>query len=79
MIDGRERAVRVADGPAVEAQHVEGLRGGHFVDEVQADEELRLTRWQDAHGMRVPDFLQECLAHALLLTFSVVRPPGRGG
>ncbi len=70
VIDGREGAVRVADGPAVEAELVEGLGGGHFVNEVQPDEELGLPRWQDAHGVRVPDFLQECLAHVCCLPTS---------
>jgi hypothetical protein len=63
VIDGREGTLRESDGPAAKAKLVEGLRGRHFVDEMQPDEELGLTRWEDAHGMRVPDFLEECLAH----------------
>ena len=62
VIDGRERALGKRDAPAVLAQHVERLRARDFVDEVQADEQLRLSARQRADGVRVPDFLKECSA-----------------
>ena len=58
---------KVRDGephlPAARAQHVERLRAGHLVDEVQPDEQLRLPGRQAAHGVRVPDFFQKGLCH----------------
>ncbi len=41
------------------SQHVERLRRRHFVNEMQADEQLRLAARQRAHGVRVPDLLKE--------------------
>ena len=57
VIDGRERALRRAHAPAARAQLVERLRARDFVDEMQADVELRLTVRQPADGVAVPDFL----------------------
>ena len=51
------------DAPAVLAQHVERLRARHFVNEMQADEQLRLAARQRAHGVRVPDFVKKCVSH----------------
>ena len=45
------------------AQHVERLRRGDLVDQVQADEQLRLAARQRAHRMRVPDLLEERGGH----------------
>ena len=57
MIDRREGALRerAPSSPRC-AQHVERLRGRHLVDQVQADEELRLPARQRADRVRVPDF-----------------------
>jgi hypothetical protein len=60
VIDRRERAVRKGDALAAEPKHVERLRARHFVHEVQADEELRLSRWQTSDGMKVPDLSEQC-------------------
>ena len=46
VIDGRERAIGARHLPAALPQRVERLRRRHFVNEVQADEELRLPRRQ---------------------------------
>ncbi len=51
----------IRDTPPVLAQHVERLRARHLVNEVQADEQLRLTAWQRADGVRVPDFVEKCV------------------
>ena len=67
VIDGRERAVRKRHLAAAHPQHVERLRARHFVDEVQADEQLRLPGRQRAHGVLVPDFLKKCLSHEIMV------------
>jgi hypothetical protein len=41
------------------AQHAEGLRARHLVDEVRADQQLRLAVGQLADGVGVPDFFEE--------------------
>ena len=53
------KATRPPAGP----QHVERLRAGDLVDEVQADEELCLSGRQLPDGVGVPHFLKECLTH----------------
>jgi hypothetical protein len=40
------------------ADHVEGLRTRDLMDEVQADEELRLPARQRADGVSVPDLVK---------------------
>jgi hypothetical protein len=47
-------------------EHVERLRARHLVDEVQADEELRLAARQRPDGVEIPDFLEQCLSHGVL-------------
>ena len=59
VIDRGERALGKRHLPALLPQHVEGLRARHFVNEMQADEELRLPARQRAHGVRVPDFVKQ--------------------
>jgi hypothetical protein len=54
VIDGAERTFGKRDAPTVLPQHVERLRCGHLVDEMQADEQLRLTARQLSHGVRRP-------------------------
>ena len=63
VVDGPERAVRIRDLPSMLPEHVEGLRRRHFVDEVEADEQLRLSARQLPHGVRVPHLLKQCLGH----------------
>ena len=67
VIDGREGAVREGHLAASHAQHVEGLRARHFVNQVKADEELRLPGRQGAHGVLVPDFLKKGLSHEIMV------------
>ena len=45
------------------AQHAEGLRTRHLVDEVRADQQLRLAVGQLADGVGVPYFLEERFRH----------------
>ena len=63
MIDRREGAVRHRDLQFQIAQHAEGLRTGHLVDEVRADQQLRLAVGQLADGVSVPYFLEERFCH----------------
>jgi hypothetical protein len=58
VIDRRDGTLRKRDAQAVLAHHVEGLRAGHFVHQVQSDEQLRLSARQGAHAMCVPDLLK---------------------
>eukprot|EP01035_Chromulina_nebulosa_P007593 gene7594-10247_t len=60
MIHGRKRAVRHEDLETEIAQHPEGLRRSDLVDQVRADEELRLAVGQLADGVSVPDFFVVC-------------------
>src|SRR6185436_9349401 len=66
VIDRGERTFGERDRPPVLPQHVERLRRGHLMDEVEADEQLRLAARQHTHRMRVPDFLKECGSHVKL-------------
>ena len=61
VVDRRERAVRHQYLEAEVAQHAEGLRAGHLVDEVGADEELGLAVGERADGVGLPDFFEEGL------------------
>ena len=54
VIDRRERAVRICDLPSMLPEHVERLRRRDFVDEMQSDEQLRLSAGQRAHGVQRP-------------------------
>jgi hypothetical protein len=60
VIDRREGAAGKRHRQPLLAQHVERLRTGHLMDEMQTDEQLRLTARQRADGMRVPDLVKEC-------------------
>ena len=59
VVDRREGAVRHRDLQAEIAQHAEGLGAGHLVDEMRADQQLRLATGQRADGVRVPDFFEQ--------------------
>jgi len=63
VIDRREGAVRHRDLQFQIAQHAESLRAGHLVDEVRADQQLRLAVGQLADGVSVPYFLEERFCH----------------
>ena len=63
VVDRRERALRKGDLPAPCVEHVERLRAGDLVHQVQADEQLRLAGRQPADGVGVPHLLKERLTH----------------
>jgi hypothetical protein len=48
-------------------EHLEGLRGRHLVDEVEADQELGLTGGQSPHRVRFPDLVEQRARHGRLL------------
>src|SRR5262249_30875568 len=58
VIDRRKGAGPAGDVPPALAQRVERLRTGHFVHQMQADEELRLARRQLPDRVEIPHFLQ---------------------
>ena len=68
VIDGRHRPVEVRHPEPALVQHVEGLRGGDLVGEVQADEELVLPGRESGHDVRVPDLVVERVLRHLVLT-----------
>ncbi len=75
VIDRRERPLGIGDAPAVLAQHVERLRARDLVNEVQADEQLRLPARQHANRVRVPDFMKESARHCSF-PLAAARPRG---
>ena len=79
VVHGGERALRERHLPAVGAQRVERLRRRHFVDEVEADEELRLPGRQLAHGVEIPHLSKQCLTHvcAVRVILLMVAPARR--
>ena len=68
VVDGGERALGEPDRPASPSQVVEGLRRGHLVHEVKADEQLRLPRRERPHLVQVPDFLKKRVSHGVSIT-----------
>jgi hypothetical protein len=44
------------------AEHLKGLRTGHFVNEVPPDKELRLAGRKRADGVSVPNFVEQITA-----------------
>ena len=67
VVDGRHRPVEVRHPEPAFVQHVEGLRGGDLVGEVQADEELVLPGREPGHDVRVPDLVVERVLRHLVL------------
>ena len=65
VIHRGKRAVGEADLQPQIAQHAEGLRAGDFMDQMRADQQLRLSVAQLAHSVCVPDFFKEGLAHEI--------------
>ena len=74
VIDGRHRAVGIPHRPPSRPQHVERLRRGDLMNQVQPDEQLRLAIRQLAHRMQVPDLLEERGGHGEM----GLRGPGLG-
>ncbi len=67
VIDGGERSLRHHHGKVEIAQHAERLRARHLVDEVQPDQELRLSPRQHPHRVQVPHLVEKALAHLRFL------------
>ncbi len=65
VIHRRERPVRRTHGPPARGEHVERLRAGDFMHQMQTDVELREAVRQLPHGMLVPDFLKQRRGHAV--------------
>ena len=59
VVDGGVGALRVAHRRAELVQHREGLRARDFVDQVEANEELRLSAGQLAYGVGIPDLVEQ--------------------
>ena len=78
VIDGGDRPLRVLHAQPPRPQHVEGLRTGDLVNQVQADEELRLPVRQRTDGMEVPDFLEERRGHGGMVSYASRGPRARG-
>ena len=58
VVDRGKRPIWIRNGQLTIAQHLKGLRAGHFVDQVQPNEQLRLPIGQRPHGMEVPDLVE---------------------
>ena len=54
VIDRREGTIAKRDIHAVFAQHIERRRGGYFMNEMQSDEKLSLSRRQNADRCGIP-------------------------
>jgi hypothetical protein len=67
VVDGRECSIGQQHREFLLAEHLEGLRAGDFVNQVQADKQLRLPGRQLAHGVRLPNLGQQTLSHAHLV------------
>ena len=67
MIDGGKGALRIKHLHAEVPEHSKSLRAGNFVYKVGANQQLRCSVWQFAHGVRLPHFIQQRLAHNLIL------------
>jgi len=63
VIHSGEGAVGARHGPSARAKGVECLRRCDLVDQVQADEQLGLSRRERSHGVQIPDFLKQRFAH----------------
>ena len=63
VIDRRDCALGKCYFPSVLPHHVERLRAGDFVNQVQTDEQLRLSARQRAHLMCVPHLVKKRVSH----------------
>ena len=59
MVDGRDRAQRLAETASIDAQTVEGLRRSHFMHQVQVDIDQRWLCSGSGNHMRVPNLLKQ--------------------
>ena len=62
VVGGGDRPLGPADLAAGEAQALERLRAGHFVDQLQVDVQDRLLARLGEHDVVVPDFLEQACA-----------------
>jgi hypothetical protein len=63
VVDGSNAAIRIRNRKSLFAQHLEGLWARYFVDEMEADEKLRLAGWKLSHRVGRPDFVEKSLSH----------------
>ena len=63
VIDRRHGPLGHRDAQPARLEHVERLRRGDFVNEVQPDEELTLAVGKTPDRVRVPDLLEERASH----------------
>jgi hypothetical protein len=56
MINRGKSAFGIRNSETALSEHIKSLWAGNLVNEVQADKQLRLPRWQRSHRMRVPNF-----------------------
>jgi hypothetical protein len=64
VVNGREGPVRVRDLEPKLADHRKSLRARDLMDQMRADEQLRLPVGEIADGVCVPYFLEECFTHS---------------
>jgi hypothetical protein len=63
VIHRGEGAFRVRHRQAFLLKHLKGLRRGHLVQQMQADEKLVLTRGQGGDLVQIPYFGKQRLSH----------------
>ena len=75
VVDGRDGAIGIPHLQPARPQHVEGLGRRDLVNQVQADEKLRLAVRERADGVKVPDLLEKRRGHCgmVLLRCPLVR------
>jgi hypothetical protein len=59
VIDRGKRSARHSNLEPRLPEHREGLDAGHFVNEVEADQELRLARRERSDGVSLPYLVQQ--------------------
>ena len=60
MVDGRNRALRLAHAATGYSQSLEGLRGCDLVDQVQIDVKQRRSSGRNTDHVRIPDLVKQC-------------------
>ena len=58
VINRGKCAIWIRNGETQLSEHIKSLRAGNLVNEMQADKQLCLPRWQRSHRMRVPNFVK---------------------
>ena len=70
VVHGGQCSFGIPHSQSTVTQHLERLRRGDFVDQMPADEQLRLTGRQRPDRMQVPDFVEQVLSIAHVGGFS---------